>query len=90
MSQTSKTILSEQLVRVRTLAQAQLARFTQLEPSDCKEVYLFHDDQFCGIRFTLGSFKAQWLISDLVLNISRGDRQIAQIGLDSGQGKSAA
>lgn len=71
--------LAEQVVIVRTLAQAQLTRFAKLEPADCKEVYLFQHDQFCGVRFNLGAFHADWRINESVLNLFRGDRQIDRI-----------
>lgn len=90
MTQDSQQILSEQLVRVRTLAQTRLARFAKLEPGDCKEVYLFRADQFCGIRFTLGAFQADWRIDETVLNLFRGETQIDRIELKVNEAKQAA
>ena len=86
----SKPTLSELVLRVRKTAQTQLARYAKLEPEDCKELYLFRADQFCGVRFTLGPFQADWRIDQSVLNLSRDGNQIDRIELDPTQGKRAA
>jgi hypothetical protein len=75
---------------VRTLAQAKLASFAKLEQGDCKEVYLFQHDQFCGVRFTLGFFQANWRIDETVLTVFRGDHQIDQIDLNATSSNRAA
>lgn len=90
MTQDSRQILSEQLVRVRALAQSRLAKFSKLEPADCKEVYLFKADQFCGVRFSLGAFQADWRIHQQVLNVFRGASQIGRIEINWAEGKQAA
>ena len=90
VTQDSKQILSEQLVRVRALAQSRLAKFSRLDPADCKEVYLFKADQFCGIRLSLGAFQAVWRIDQPVLNVFRGTNQIDRVEIESAEGKQAA
>ncbi len=90
MTQDSSQPLAEQLVRARALAQTRLAQYSRLEAADCKEVYLFKDGQFCGVRFNLGAFQADWRINDTVLNVFRGASQINRIEMESSEGKTAA
>ena len=90
MTQDSKQILSNQLIRVRTLAQNRLATFSRLDLTDCNEVYLFKADQFCGIRFTLGAFEAVWRIDQPVLTVFRGPNQVDRVEIESAEGKQAA
>jgi hypothetical protein len=73
--------LNETIIEVRKLAQSRLARYAQLEPGNCKEVYLFQEDQFCGIRFSLGPFQAQWQIDQTEIQISREGTAIGLIDL---------
>ena len=90
MTQESEQVLSELLVRVRGFAQTRLAKFSRLEPANCKEVYLFQNDQFCGVRFLLGAFQAEWRTDKQVLHFYRDSNQIDRIELESTDVKKAA
>ena len=90
MIQNSTEILPEKLARVRSLAQGRLAKFSRLEPADCKEAYLFKDDHFCGVRFSLGAFQADWRIGQTNLTVLRGTDPIDRIEIDPGERKRAA
>ena len=91
MSQDSpQQVLSEQVAKVRALARSQLARFAKLQPEDCKEIYLFQEDQFCGVRFTLGAFQADWRVDDSVMILLRGGSPVDRIDIDESQEKRAA
>lgn len=81
MTQESRQPLTETIIRVRKLAQQKLAQFSRLDAADSKEVYLFQEDQFCGVRFTLGAFQANWRTDQTALTIVRNGNQIAEIDL---------
>jgi hypothetical protein len=82
--------LNETIIRVRKLSQARLARYSQLEPIHCKEIYLFQNEQFCGIRFHLGPFQADWRIDQTEVHFLREGSQIGLIELDPTSTKRAA
>jgi len=90
VTQDSQQILTEQLIKVRTIAQRSLARFAKADPNDCKEVYLFSKDQFCGVRFTLGPFQADWRINESSVMVQRGDSQLEVISLNEASTNRAA
>ena len=90
MTDESKQILEDQVIHVRKLAQTRLARFARLDPSDCKEVYLFQKDHFCGIRFSLGDFHAQWRIDGTDLKFFRDGNQIDRVEIGGSTSKRAA
>jgi len=52
--------LKLELARIRTRAIARLVTLTALPADDCRETYLFENDRFCGVRWTLGEAKAIW------------------------------
>ena len=81
--QASNHGLMEQLIKVRKKTQTRLARYSNLPPEDVKEVYLFKEDQFCGVRFTLGAFRAVWYLEQTCVNIFRGETAIDRIELDA-------
>ena len=83
MTKDSKSTLTDKMIRARTIAQSKLATYAKSDPSECKEVYLFNKDQFCGIRFSLGPFHATWQINDLMLNIVRGEHRLDQVAIDT-------
>ena len=90
MNDASKQILNDKIIAVRKLAQTRLARFTRLDPADCKEVYLFQKDRFCGVRFTLGVFQADWRIDQTDIVFVREGHQIESVSLDGTSSSRAA
>lgn len=52
--------LKIELARARTRAVGRLVELTSLPADECRETYLFQDDQFCGVRWNLGEAKAVW------------------------------
>lgn len=77
----SNQILTDQIIRSRTIAKKKLARYARLPPEDCKDVYLFAKEQFCGVRFTLGSFFADWRIGGSSLTVIRNGHAIETVDL---------
>jgi hypothetical protein len=75
--------LTEQITRARQLIQEGLQRYSRLDPTDCKEVFLLRDDRFQGIRFTLGMFEAKWMVGDAEVAFFRDGTKIATRQLDS-------
>jgi hypothetical protein len=86
----SKQILNDQIIKIRKLVQTRLARYSRLDPADCKEVYLFQADHFCGVRFSLGSFEADWRIDQTEIGFSRDGNQIDRVSIDGTGSKRAA
>lgn len=82
MTQPSQETLKKLIVRVRELAQNRLAQFAKLDAVDCKESYLFSKDHFCGIKFSLGSFRAQWRLGENQIQFSRSGNGIGQLEID--------
>ena len=60
MSSEQNDSLKLELVRIRQKAVARLVTLTSLPAEDCGEAYLFDNDRFCGVRWTLGNAKAIW------------------------------
>jgi len=60
MSSEQNDSLKLELVRIRQKAVARLVTLTSLPGEDCGEAYLFDNDRFCGVRWTLGNAKAIW------------------------------
>lgn len=60
MASDQKDSLKLELVRIRARAVARLVTLTALPAEDCGEAYLFENDRFCGVRWTLGNAKAIW------------------------------
>ena len=85
-----KSQMSEQIARVRQLAQIQLARFARLPEDQCKEVYLFENDRFSGIRFTLGVFRAKWMLKETQISFSRDGKQILVTDIEGESQRAAA
>ena len=52
--------LKIELARARTHAIKRLIELSSLAADECRETYLFKNDQFCGVRWTLGEAKAIW------------------------------
>ncbi len=85
----SNKALTEKLIGIRKRAQTRLAHFSKLQPEDGKEVYLFHNDQFCGVRFTLGPFRAVWRLEENSIRFFRGKAPIDRIDLDEAKKRAA-
>ncbi len=77
-----KPILAKQVNSVRSLAQRSLANYAKMDIADSKEVYLFSKDQFCGVRFTLGAFWAEWRIDQLVFTVHRGAHKLETVDVN--------
>ena len=60
MASTQTESLTLKLARIRSTAIARLVTLTSLPAEDCSETYLFENDLFCGVRWTLGEAKAVW------------------------------
>ncbi len=83
MNQPARQNLTEQITRARQLIHEGLRRYSRLDSTDCKEVYLLQDDRFQGIRFTLGMFEAKWMVGDSEVVFLRDGTKIATSQLDS-------
>ena len=59
MSNESKS-LKQQLIAARREILGRLATLASAPADQCREVYLFEDDHFCGVRFVLGKASATW------------------------------
>lgn len=81
MSDVSSKQLGETIIEVRRLVQPRLARYARLDANLCKESYQFIDDIFCGIRFTLGPFQADWRIDSTEVRFTREGNQIGVASL---------
>jgi hypothetical protein len=64
------------LIRARTNAVTRLVTMTGLAAEDCRETFLFEDDRFCGVRWTLGDAKAVWRSAADEIKYQHGDQQI--------------
>jgi hypothetical protein len=60
MANANQNVLKLELARFRKQAFEQLGLLTGLSSNDCRETYLFEEDRFCGVRWTLGNAKASW------------------------------
>ena len=78
------------MLRVRQAAHQRLTRFSSLPVEKCTESYLFEKDHFCGIRFTLGLFKAEWRLSQAQIRFTKNGTQIGVVDLEPGQQRRAA
>ncbi len=52
--------LNLELARHRVIAIERLTLVTSLPADECRETFLFENDRFCGVRWTLGGAKAIW------------------------------
>lgn len=86
----SQDALKELISRVRERAQNRLAQFAKRDVADCKESYLFSKDHFCGLKFSLGPFKAQWRIGQNHIQFSRSGNNIGQVEVDPSVQRKAA
>lgn len=82
--------LPELIIRVRKLAQARLVQFAKRDVSECKESYLFEKDHFCGVRFSLGPFRATWRSNQTTIQFLRNGNQIGQIDIAGQENRRAA
>ena len=90
VTQNSQQALKELIVRVRELAQNRLVQFAKLDVAECKEPYLFSKDHFCGIKFSLGPFRAEWRVDHSQIQFSRSGNNIGQIEIDPAASRRAA
>lgn len=60
MSSDNSQSLNIQLARFRAAALKQLITLTSLPADECRETYLFENECFCGVRWTLGGARAVW------------------------------
>ena len=67
--------LKVELARVRANAVARLVTLTGLSAEDCRETFLFEDDRFCGVRWTLGEAKAAWRSDSTEIKYQHGGQQ---------------
>jgi hypothetical protein len=72
------------------MTHARLARFAREAPENCQEVYLFRGEKFFGVRFALGSFQADWKITEPQICIYNGTHEIDRIDLIPDQSRRAA
>ncbi len=90
MTQQPTKKIGENILVVRKLAQSRLANFSRLDPVECKESYLFDHEKFCGIRFSLGRFNAEWRLSETRIQFVRNGNQIGVVDIDSTGARRAA
>ena len=90
VTQQSQQALKKLIVTVRELAQNRLVQFAKLDVADCKESYLFSKDHFCGIKFSLGPFRAEWRVGQNQIQFSRSGNSIGQIEIDPSVNSRAA
>ena len=86
LPQYSQEALKELVNRVRELAQNRLVQFAKQDVADCKESYLFSKDHFCGLKFSLGPFKAEWRFGQNQIQFSRSGNNIGQVAVDPAAG----
>jgi hypothetical protein len=86
----SNQILSDQIIRTRIIAQNKLARYAKLPPENCKDIYLFAKEQFCGVRFTLGAFFADWRIGGSSLTVIRNGHALETVDISETPERRAA
>ena len=60
MANENKSSLNLELARYRAKAFEQLVSLTGIAADECRETYLFEDDRFCGVIWTLSNAKAVW------------------------------
>ena len=90
VTEPSQEALKKLTVRVRELAQNRLVQFAKLDIADCKESYLFSKDHFCGIKFSLGPFRAEWRVGQNQIDFSRSGNSIGQLEIDPTGARRAA
>lgn len=82
--------LTEQIERVRNVAQSRLGSFARLNVDACTESYLFKNDHFCGIKIVLGNFHAVWEVGQTSVAIVRGGNVLQTVSLVPQQHRRAA
>ncbi|MGY8746948.1 MAG: hypothetical protein ACKVHR_02665 [Pirellulales bacterium] len=90
MTQESNKSLSQLILRAREVTHPRLAQFSRQAPESCQEVYLFRGEKFCGVRFALGSFQADWDITESHISVFKGTLEIDRIDLIPDQSRRAA
>ncbi|MDA7925791.1 hypothetical protein N9047_00775 [bacterium] len=90
MTQESNESLPQRILRAREMTHPRLARFAREAPENCQEVYLFRGEKFCGVRFALGSFQADWDITESQICVYKGTHEIDRIDLNPDQSRRAA
>ena len=90
VTQESNDSLSHQIIVARDMVHPRLARFARQVPDNCQEVYLFRNEIFCGVRFALGSFRADWDITEPHICVYKGTHEIDRINLVPDQTRRAA
>ncbi len=74
--------VTDQISKVKNLARTRLGRFTNLDIDDCKEVFLFENDMYCGITISLGEFQAKWLAGDSAIVFLRSGKPVDRVSID--------
>lgn len=87
---TPKRTLNSTIIEVRKVVHQRLARFASLPIEGCTESYLFDKDHFCGIRFALGFFRAEWRLNQTQIQFTRNGNNIGQVDLNPGEQRRAA
>ena len=59
---------SKSVAEVRTFAERRLGALSRAVGMACTESYLFQDDFWCGMRFTLGVMRAEWQLGSTQVN----------------------
>ena len=82
--------IGNQIAEVRKIAHSRLARFSNLDPLECKESYLFRQDFFCGIKISLGPFRGVWHLEESVVQFFRNQTPLGEFALSGDQQRRAA
>gem|GEM_PF-1293977 len=90
VTQESNESLPQLIILARDMVHPRLARFARQASENCQEVYLFRGEIFCGVRFALGSFRADWDITESQICVYRGTHEIDRINLIPDQARRAA
>ncbi len=74
--------LQQVLARTRATAITRLVTLTGLSADDCRETFLFENDCFCGVRWSLGETKAIWRAGSEDIKYHQGERSMVSEQVD--------
>ncbi|MEL7496179.1 MAG: hypothetical protein AAFN77_01125 [Planctomycetota bacterium] len=77
------------LVKLSLLARQRLAQMARTDIDRCQESFLFREDHFCGLRYSIGPFRATWFCGDSVIRFSRGGSPIGVVEIEPSKTRAA-
>lgn len=72
---------SPKVAVLRNVAHGKLASYAKDNTATMRETFLFEDEHYTGVRFTLGRFSFEWKLPDAHASITRGELVVETIGL---------